>query len=281
MTLPFIAASSYLNAAPLCFSFISGEQKERCRFLSDAAPARCAELLREGRADAALIPVIEYQRIPGLQIVPDVCVSSRRQVRSVLLVSRTPIDSVRRVALDTSSRTSAALIQIIFHKFYGLTPVYHSAAPRLAEMLETSDAALIIGDPAMLIDRTGRYVYALADEWRKPTGLPLVFAFRAMRGGSSALAGDGAGVDFLAAKEEGVANIGRIAEAYCGQLGLPREDLIRYLTENINFELDSSNLEGLQLYYQLALECGLIDDLADPLFLSRDRQTDPGARSAV
>src|SRR5215470_10125037 len=99
MTVPFIAASSYLNAAPLCYSFISGEQKDRCQFLSDAAPARCAELLRDGQADAALIPVIEYQRIPGLRIAPRVCVSSRKSVRSVLLVSLAPIGNVRRVAL--------------------------------------------------------------------------------------------------------------------------------------------------------------------------------------
>src|SRR5512132_1967497 len=108
--LPYIAASSYLNAAPLCYGFVYGEQKDRCEFLSDAAPARCAELLAQGRADAALIPVIEYQRIPGLKVVPDACVSSKRSVRSVLLASRVPITEIRSVALDTSSRTSAALI---------------------------------------------------------------------------------------------------------------------------------------------------------------------------
>ena len=99
MTKPYIAASSYLNAAPLCYSFIYGEQKERCRFLSDAAPARCAELLAEGRADAALIPVIEYQRINGLKIARGASVASKSKVQSVILASRVPIESVRSVAL--------------------------------------------------------------------------------------------------------------------------------------------------------------------------------------
>src|SRR5829696_2452817 len=108
MIKPYIAASSYLNAAPLCYSFIYGEQEGRCKFLSDAAPARCAELLADGRADAALIPVIEYQRIAGLRVVPGACVASKSSVRSVLLAARVPIKDVRSVALDTSSRTSAA-----------------------------------------------------------------------------------------------------------------------------------------------------------------------------
>src|SRR5437588_6636695 len=97
MTKPYIAASSYLNAAPLCYSFIYGRQRDRCTFLSDAAPARCADLLAKEQADAALIPVIEYQRIPGLRVAPGACVASKRKVRSVLLASRVPIEEIRRV----------------------------------------------------------------------------------------------------------------------------------------------------------------------------------------
>src|SRR6476620_4313977 len=140
---PFIAASSYLNAAPLCYSFVYGAQKGRCTFLSDEAPARCAELLAAGRADAALIPVIEYQRIPGLKIAPGACVASKKSVRSVLLASRVPITQVRSVARDTSSRTWAALIQILLGRFYELNVTYRVSAPRLEEMLKSNDAALI------------------------------------------------------------------------------------------------------------------------------------------
>jgi chorismate dehydratase len=265
MTKPYIAASSYLNAAPLCYSFIHGGQKGRCKFLSDAAPARCAELLAEGRADAALIPVIEYQRIPRLKVVRGACVASKASVRSVLLASRVPITAVRSVALDTSSRTSAALIQIILSRFYSLSPSYRSSPPSIADMLESDDAALIIGDPAMLIDRSSLYVYDLAEEWRKHTGLPFVFAFWAVRPDSTAWAGnqsDSAGgkVDFLAAKREGIANAGYLADIYSAQLGLPRGELMSYLTENISYDLDDESLSGLKLYYDLAREGGLIDE---------------------
>ena len=263
MTKPYIAASSYLNAAPLCYSFIYGEQKERCRFLSDAAPARCAELLAEGRADAALIPVIEYQRIAGLKIARGASVASKSKVQSVILASRVPIDSVRSVALDTSSRTSAALIQIILGRFYGLSPSYRTSQPRIEEMLESSDAALIIGDPAMLIDRTGLRVYDLAEEWRKHTALPFVFAFWAISGSGLSQESE---VDFLAAKREGIAHINELASIYSAQLGLPKDDLVRYLTENISYDLDEEDLRGLKLYFELAHECGLIEEARGLVF---------------
>lgn len=267
MIKPYIAASSYLNAAPLCYSFIAGSQKDRCRFLSDAAPVRCSELLAEGRADAALIPAIEYQRIPDLKIAPGACVASKSKVRSVILASRVPIGEVRSVALDTSSRTSAALVQILLGRFYGLRPQYQSSPPHIAEMLESNDAALIIGDPAMLIDRAALRVYDLAEEWRKHTGLPFVFAFWAMRADSAAFASDREErVDFLAAKREGVAHTNELAELYSAQLGLPRDDLVGYLTNNISYDLDAENLRGLNLYYEMARDSGLIDGVRELAF---------------
>jgi chorismate dehydratase len=270
-TPPSIAASSYLNAAPLCYSFVYGSQKNRCTFLSDEAPARCAELLAEGNADAALIPVIEYQRIPGLKIAPGACVASKKSVRSVLLASRVPIAQVRSVALDTSSRTSAALIQIILGRFYKLGVTYQSSPPKLEDMLESNDAALIIGDPAMLIDRSALHVYDLAEEWRKHTGLPFVFAFWAIRADSStSFERDSTGyrtVDFLAAKLEGTAHADELADLYSRRLGLPRDELFSYLTEAISYDLDEESLQGLRLYFELASEVGLIREARNLVFL--------------
>ena len=270
MNKPYIAASSYLNAAPLCYSFIYGEQKERCGFLSDAAPWRCAELMAEGHADAALIPVIEYQRIRGLLIARGACVASKSKVKSVVLASRVPVTEVRSVALDTSSRTSAALIQIILNRFYGLSPLYRTSPPRIEEMLESNDAALMIGDPAMVIDRSQLHVYDLAEEWRKHTGLPFVFAFWAIRKDSTMLSNAEASredkIDFLAAKREGVAHAGELADIYSARLGLPRDELFKYLTENISYDLDDESLRGLELYYRLAHECGLIEEARGLIF---------------
>jgi chorismate dehydratase len=256
MIKPYIAASSYLNTAPLCYSFIFGNQQTRCEFLSDASPAVCSDMLKSRHADAAMIPAIEYQRIPGLLAVRDVCVASKNTVRSVVLASRVPIETIGSIALDTSSRTSAALIQIILNRFYGVKPAYRTSPPRLADMLETDDAALIIGDPAMLIDRTKLKVYDLAEEWRKHTGLPFVFAFWAVRADSELKTGE---VDFVQAKREGLAHTQDLAKRYSESLGLPRDELVTYLTENICYDLDEESLKGLQLYYELAAQQGLIE----------------------
>jgi len=138
-------------------------------------------------------------------------------------------------------------------------------------MLESNDAALIIGDPAMLIDRSALYVYDLAEEWRKHAGLPFVFAFWAVRADSTAWFGDNAAddrtIDFLGAKLEGVAHANELADLYGERLGLPRDDLFSYLTEAISYDLDEENLQGLRLYYQLARECELIQEARDIEFL--------------
>lgn len=268
MNKPCVAASSYLNTAPLCYSFIHGRQRDRCSFLSDAAPSRCADLLADGSADAALIPVIEYQRIPGLKIAPGACVSSRSSVRSVVLASKIPIDQIRRVTLDVSSRTSAALVRIILSAFYGISAEYDVAPPRIDQMLRSSDAALIIGDPAMLIDRSALRVYDLAEEWRKHTGLPFVFAFWAIRDDARNWPGKASAeaIDFEEAKREGVDNLPSIVEDYSKTLGLPAADLTVYLTENISFDLEPDCLDAVGLYYRLAHEAGLIEKPNDLRF---------------
>jgi chorismate dehydratase len=178
---------------------------------------------------------------------------------------------VRSVALDTSSRTSAALIQIILGRFYNLDVRYRTSPPKLEDMLESNDAALIIGDPAMLIDRSALHVYDLAEEWRKHTGFPFVFAFWAIRPDSAAWFGPGAAddlrVDFLAAKLEGTAHADELAALYSERLGLPRDDLFSYLTEAISYDLDDESLSGLGLYYELASEAGLIKEARSLVFL--------------
>ncbi len=269
MPSPRIAASSYLNTSPLCYSFVRGKQRDLCEFLSDASPALCAEMLARGEADAAMIPVIEYQRISGIKISPHTCVSSRSRVRSVVLVSKVPVRQIQSVALDTTSRTSAVLVRILLAKFYGLSPEYRPAAPQLPEMLKSSDAALVIGDPAMVIDRSGLEVYDLSEEWLKHTGLPFVFAFWAIRTESEGLFhGAGGSIDFVAALEEGLDSIDVIASEYSISLNLPKPDLVEYLTRNISYKLDEDALRGLSLYYSLAHECNLIDSPRELEFCS-------------
>lgn len=261
-----IAASTYLNSAPLVYSFATGTQRGRAVFLGDTAPARCAAMLAAGQCDAALIPVIEYQRLPRLRIIPDVAVASKSRVRSVVLAARCPIEEAGTVTLDSSSRTSQALARILFARRYGSAPVFTEREPdanvSCENMFEASDAALVIGDPAMRLEadaeRLGLRVYDLAEEWRAMTGLPFVFAVWAVR--DETYADQKAHLpDFAAAKREGIAHDEEIAARYAEELKLPYAETLSYLRENVNYDLDEENLAGLRHYFRLARECGLIE----------------------
>lgn len=264
-TRPRIAASSYLNTAPLIWSFIHGSQREQVELFTDTAPARCAEMLANGDADAALVPIIEYQRIPDIAIVPDVCVGSRTAVRSVVLVTRkNNLKKVESVALDESSRTSVTLVKIIFREFLGFEPKWATSAPDLKLMLAHADAALIIGDPAMKIPREEFRVFDLATLWHEFTGFGFVFAMWMVRKDSVEKIRS---VDFAAARDEGLANLNDIERTYVERIGLSRNEIRDYLTENIVFSVDEEMKQGLKRYFALARKHGLIESAKELVFV--------------
>lgn len=280
-----IAASTYLNSAPLVYSFAQGSLRDRYEFLGDAAPSSCAAMLAAGQCEIALIPVIEYQRIPDLLMIPDVAVASKRRVRSVLLAARRPLAEVRRVTLDTSSRTSQSLVKILFEQRYGSQPEFTERTPNAGQecenMLEDSDAALVIGDPAMRLaasaSQLGVRIYDLAEEWRTMTGLPFVFAVWAVRE-TVAQSPHSLAHDFLAAKQEGLSKLEQIAASYREELRLPQSDLLNYLQDNVNYDLDAENIAGMNRYFQLAAECGLIPLFKPAKFLSPSVFTQTSAK---
>jgi len=258
-----VAASTYLNSAPLIWSFLHGPRREQLKLI-DAVPAQCAQLLREAAVDVALIPMIEYQRIPNISLIANVCVGSKTEVRSVLLVSKqAEIEQIESVALDESSRTSAALLKIIFREFLRHEASWKSSTPDLHDMLRENDAALIIGDPAMTFAREGLYIWDMAALWQKYTGLGFVFAMWAIRNDATDRAKY---VDFAGARDEGVARIDEIVDYYLTRIPLSREELRFYLTDNIAFDLDDQMQNGLELYFQLAAKHQLIDEPKEPVF---------------
>jgi chorismate dehydratase len=268
-----ISAISYLNTAPLMWDFERGHADADFE-ISYTIPSACAEALRAGTADIGIIPAAAYATVPDLVIIPDVAIASRHTVRSILLVSRIPsnmpVDSlsteqwskqVRTVALDTSSMTSVALAKILFAKWLGGERDYRPMAPDLDAMLDACDAALLIGDPALQVDRTRYFTLDLAEEWKARTGKSFVFAFWAIR--QAALAGrDGAVVaqTFRKSRDHGLLpkNLEAIAQEWATRLGLTVESVRVYLTQNIHYYLDPPCLEGLELYYRLGAEVGAL-----------------------
>ncbi len=242
--------------------------------ISYTIPSACAEALRAGTADIGIIPAAAYATVPDLVIIPDVAIASRRAVRSILLVSKVPVNQlskhVRTVALDTSSMTSVVLAKILFAKWLGGARDYKAMAPDLDAMLSACDAALLIGDPALRVDRTRYFTLDLAEEWVAHTGKSFVFAFWAIR--KQALAGrDGEAIAevFKKSRDHGLSpkNLEAIAQEWAPRLGLTVEIVRVYLTHNIHYYLDPPSLEGLKLYYRLAAEIGVLPRAPDLQFV--------------
>ncbi len=254
MSLPRVSVVQYLNTVPLIWGMLRGEQRGKYD-LSFTTPAGCADAVERGEADLGIIPSIEYQRLERARILPGLSVASKGKVKSVLLLSKFPIEELRTIAVDNSSRTSVALLHILLHRFYrrpvSLTPF----PPEPAEMLKRADAALVIGDPALTFNDRAPKVYDLAAEWKRFTGLPFVFALWV---GPEKANLERFRKDFEASRDYGLAHVDEIAAEYAQKLNLTPERVRLYLTENIDYSLDEENLKGLQLFFRLACEAGLI-----------------------
>jgi chorismate dehydratase len=256
-----ISAISYVNTAPLMWDFENGDAGSAFD-ISYTVPSQCAAELAAGTADIGIIPAAAYASIPGLSILPGVAIASRRQVRSILLVSNVPLDRIRSVALDTSSLTSVALTKVLFSKWWGQGRSFTPMPPDIEKMMAEHDAGLVIGDPALRVDRSRYLTYDLAEEWIRLTGKPFVFAVWAVR--QAALKNAPPALDLAAifqdSRDHGLlpASLDQIAREWAPRLGLSETEIRTYLTDNIYYDLDTGCLDGLQLFYRYANECGVL-----------------------
>jgi chorismate dehydratase len=275
-----ISVVQYLNTAPLVRGFTHGPLQSKYD-LSFAVPSLCAEALRSGAADVAIIPAIEVQRIPNLVILPDLSIASKERVRSLLIVSKSPIREARRIALDESSRSTQALTRILCDARWLISPEFFEAAPDLATMLAAADAALLIGDPALRLaiaaeehvtpGRDGAlvctgvqvglprfaklYLYDVVHEWWQLTERPAVLAVWAAR---PEIATPEVAADFSASLAYGLAHLAEICSEASRELQLPEKELSLYLRTNIDYSLDPENLKGLMEYFAYAARLNLI-----------------------
>jgi len=272
MSLLRVSAISFLNTAPLMWDFEHGEAARHFD-IHYTLPATCAAELEAGQADIGIIPAITYAHIPGLVILPNIAIAAKNSVRSILLICKQRREDVRTVAIDTSSRTSVALMQIIFAKFLGGHREFTPHPPDLREMLKHHDAALLIGDSALQVSlhNSPYHLYDLGSEWRTLTGKPFVFAFWAVR--LDALQRKQHGLDltgtFQDSRDHGLKpeSIATIAHQWAPRLNLTEDEIKTYLTENIHYFLDRENHAGLQLFLSYAQEVGLIASVPELRFL--------------
>jgi chorismate dehydratase len=275
-----ISIVQYLNTAPLVWGFTNGPLAGKYD-LSFTVPSQCAEALRSGAVDIAIIPAIEYQRIPDLLVLPDLAIASKNRVRSLLIVAKKPIEQVRSMALDRSSRSTQALTRILAAEHWKIDPEFFETEPNLSAMLEKADAAMIIGDPALRISIAiekksavspqGRavcqaatlgitsaeifHVYDVVGEWRKFSSLPAVMAIWAAR---PEVVTPEVLADFADSRNFGLSKIAAISLEAARELELPQQALESYLRHNIDFSLGEENRRGLERYFHEAEKLRLI-----------------------
>ena len=268
-----IAAIGFLNPAPLMWDFehppLNAELALRYQ-IDRMMPSECADRLASGAADIGLVPIAALATTPGLRILPGCTIASKGRVRSLILVRRAgqPLAAVRSVAADTASRTTVAYARILFHKWGNPDVPFVPMAAGLDAMLAQADAAILIGDPALLAleesanrqERTGEELvyHDLAAEWRTQTGLPFVSAVWSAARGS--LLDECVAEDFIQSRNHGLANIDALVAEWSARLPIPEATIHAYLTTNIHYVLDEECLEGMRGFFRMAAECGVLPE---------------------
>jgi chorismate dehydratase len=268
-----VAAINFLNPAPLMWDFehppLDAELGLRYQ-IERMLPSECAARLAVGEADIGLIPIAALATTPGLRILPGCTIASKGRVRSLVLVRRAgqPLAGLRSVAADTASRTSVAYARILFHKWGNPAVLFLPHAADLDAMLDFADAAILIGDPALLaleeranrFERTGEELvyHDLAQEWQAQTGLTFVSAVWVAAPGS--LLDESVAKDLIQSRIHGLENIDALVAEWSGRLPIPEATIRAYLTTNIHYVLDEECLEGMSGFFRMAAEAGVLPE---------------------
>ena len=280
-----VAAIGFLNPAPLMWDFEHAPLNEALakRYIVDhMTPAECAARLADGRADIGLIPIASLATTPGLRILPGCTIASKGKVRSLILAHRAGLSpgKLRSVAADSASRTTLVYARMMFHKWGNAQVPFLPMVADLDAMLEQADAAILIGDPALLaleernnqFERTGEeLVYLdLAEEWRKLTGLAFVSAVWAVAPNVGTQSMQAAAVarrseldesvtrDFVLSRDHGLANIDALVAEWSKRFPIPEQTIRTYLTANIHYVLDDECVEGMRGFFGIAAELGIL-----------------------
>lgn len=231
-------------------------------------PSQCADELAAGTADIGLVPIAALATTPGLRILPGCTIASKGLVRSLLLVRRASqaLENIRTVAADTASRTTIAYTRIMFHRWDNGDVRFEPMAADLDAMLDRADAAIVIGDPALMaleeranrFERSGEELvyHDLAEEWRSLTGLPFVSAVWGLADGGHL--NESVVNDFVHSRDQGLANIDALVEHWSRCLPLSEKTIRCYLTTNIHYVLDEDCIEGMQGFFRMAAETGVL-----------------------
>ncbi|MCX6243298.1 MAG: menaquinone biosynthesis protein [Bacteroidetes bacterium] len=246
-----ISAVSYLNTIPFVYGIQSSGNSGDFNLSLDV-PSLCAEKLRDHEVDIALVPAGAIPEMKDANIIPGYCIGAVSKVRTVLLLSRKPLEEIRTIHLDFDSKTSVRLVKVLASKFWKINPGWVELGQGMAEHPESIDSLVAIGDKTFDLVNNFPYVYDLAEEWIRYTELPFVFAVWMARKDVPAEVIDklNAALEFgITHRQDAVANF---------QSKIPAGiDALEYLTKNISFELDARKQNGLDLFLSYLQEMNL------------------------
>jgi chorismate dehydratase len=277
-----IAAINFLNPAPLMWDFehapLNAVLAQRYR-LGRMLPSECADRLASGNADIGLVPIAALATNPTLRILPGCTIASKGRVRSLLLVHRAshPLTALRSVAADVASRTTVAYARMLLHHWGNPNVPFMPANADLDAMLDRADAAILIGDPALLAleERANRFertreplVYLdLAEEWKAITGVPFVSAIWALspslpldKASANRDSLDRIAEDFNQSRIHGLENIDTLVAEWSTRLPISEETIRTYLTSNIHYALDEECIEGMRVFFRSAASIGILPE---------------------
>jgi chorismate dehydratase len=266
-----VAAINFLNPAPLMWDFehppLAAPLAERYQ-IDRMLPAECADRLASGQAEIGLVPIAALAANPGLRILPGCTIAAKGRVRSLLLVHRAsqPLTALRSVAADTASRTTVAYTRILFHRWGNPAVPFIPAAGDLDRMLDQADAAILIGDPALLAleEQANRFERTreelcyvdLAEEWTALTSLPFVSAVWGAACSGPLL--EYIAQDLIQSRNHGLENIETLVAEWSLKLPIPEDTIRTYLTTNIHYILDEECIEGMRVFFRTAAELGVL-----------------------
>jgi chorismate dehydratase len=291
-----VAAINFLNPAPLMWDFehppLSDELAQRYT-LHYTQPSLCADELLAARADLGLIPIASLT--PDLAIVPGCTIASLNEVRSIQLIvksnntkssnTKSPhtLSTIKTIAADTASRSSLAYAEILFRKFLHTHPVFLPAAADPIAMLQQADAAILIGDPALLALESREVIekeigpcqwFDLAHEWCTRTELPWVAAVWAVRPEAlsqfkapSTLTAAQLTEDLEASRNHGLLNIEKLVEQWTPRIAIPPATIRHYLSSNIHYVLNTDCIHAIERFRQYAAEVDVLPPLPRLRFL--------------
>ncbi len=242
-----VSVVSYTNSVPFAYGLMNSEVIDDINLSLDI-PAVCADKLMNGTVDIGLIPIVETLRLNHSEIVSDLCIGADDYVKTVVLAADSPIDELSEIYLDYQSRTSVVLVRVLSKLHWKIAPKWVAAGKGFeSNTIAGKTGAVIIGDRAFVVQ--SKYKYDLAHEWKTLTGLPFVFAAWV----ANKKLDEGFKLRFNEALHFGIQNIEASSLEFKNPL-TKHVDVVDYLKNNINYNLDASKHQAMELFLKYAKE---------------------------